>query len=106
MEKQLIEAAKQFDENRFTKIDIIKTRRSVAFLLNFLPGQHMKPHNHPDRELYMYVMEGEGTLLIDEKEILVKEGDVLLCNEEEQIGFTNHSENKVSIYCTMTKVSN
>lgn len=105
MEKQSLIEAQQFDENRFTKIDIIKTRRSVAFMLNFLPGQHMKPHSHPDRELYLYVIEGNGTLSIDGKELEVKTADIVLCNAKEQIGFTNSSENRVSIYATMTKIS-
>lgn len=105
MEKQTLIEAKQFDESRFTKINVIKTNRSVAFVLNFLPGQEMKPHNHPNRELYLYVMDGEGTFMLDNEELEVKQGDVLLCTAEEQLGFKNTSENPVSIYATLTKWS-
>ena len=62
MERGSIQAAMQFDETRFTKINIIKTKRSVAFMLNFLQGQEMKPHNHPNRELYLHFVDGEGIL--------------------------------------------
>jgi|SRR5699024_2275702 len=106
MDKQSITAAQKFDENRFTKIDMIKTRTSVAFMLNFLPSQHMRPHNHPNRELYLYVIEGNGTFTIDGEELEVETGDVIFCGAEEQIGFTNTSKNRVSIYTTMTKISN
>lgn len=104
MEIKTIAEGQQFNEERFTKIDIIKTRRSVAFVLNFLPGQDMRPHNHPDRELYLQVLQGTGTLSIDGKNIEVKEGDVIYCEAEEMIGFLNSSDEKVSIYATMTKM--
>lgn len=96
--------AQQFSEERFTKINIIRTPRSMAFMLNFLPGQHMKSHSHPERELYLTVMAGQGTLLIDEQELEVKQGDVIFCTSEEMIGFTNTSDQRVSIYVTMTKI--
>lgn len=96
--------AQQFDEKRFTKVNIIRTPRSMAFMLNFLPGQHMKSHNHPERELYLNVIEGRGTLLIDGQEYEIKQGDVIYCTAEEMIGFTNTSDKRVSIYATMTKI--
>lgn len=105
MNNKTIAAAQQFNEERFTKVDIIKNRRSVAFLLNFLPEQHMKPHDHPGRELFLCVIEGSGTLLIDGKESPVTKGDVIYCGPKEQIGFTNTSELNVSIYATMTKIA-
>lgn len=97
--------AQQFSEERFTKIDMIKRRNSVAFMLNFLPGQHMKPHAHPNKELYLLVVLGNGTLIIDDEEIHIKEGDVIFCHAEELIGFTNTSEDKVSIYATMSNIA-
>lgn len=104
MEIKSMVDAQQFNDKRFTKIDIIKTHQSVAFMLNFLPGQEMKQHNHPERELYLHVLNGNGELLIDEQKINVKQGDVIYCESEEKIGFINTSDNKVSIYVTMTKL--
>lgn len=103
--KYLIKDAQQFNEERFTKVNIIRNKRSSAFLLNFLPGQVMKSHNHPERELYLHVIEGKGTFLIDGKELEAEKGDVLYYGEEEQIGFTNTSDKKVSIFATMTKMT-
>ncbi|GAB3062046.1 cupin domain-containing protein [Virgibacillus ainsalahensis] len=104
MENQSVTSAQQFSEERFTKINIIKNERSTAFLLNFLPGQIMKAHNHPGRELYLNVLEGNGTFSIDGKDLEVVKGDVIYCDPEEQIGFTNNGEDQVSIYATMTKI--
>lgn len=106
MEMNNRKSAQQFNENRFTKIDMIKTEHSVAFMLNFLPNQEMKQHAHPDRELYLHVIQGTGDLFIDEEVIRVKEGDVIYCKSDEEIGFLNTSNNKVSIYATMTKINN
>src|SRR5699024_8122268 len=105
VDKKTISSAKQFSDERLTKVNVIKRKRSSIFLLNFLPGQHMTSHNHPNRELYMHVLEGNGTLLIDEKKVEVQQGDVIYCDPEEQIGFTNSSENKVTIYATLTKLT-
>src|SRR5690554_7576745 len=49
-------------------------------------------HSHPGRELFLYVVEGNGTLLMDGKESEITKGDVIYCDPEEQIGFTNTSE--------------
>lgn len=105
MELQSLEEARQFNEDRFTKINIIKKRTSATFLLNFLPKQHMRPHNHPNRELYLHVIDGSGTLIIDQEELAVKQDDVIFCDMEEQIVFTNTSEANVSIYAVMTKIN-
>ncbi|AKG04477.1 hypothetical protein AAV35_006540 [Salimicrobium jeotgali] len=99
-----IEDAKQFNDERFTKVNLIKNDHSTAFVLNFLPGQHMKAHNHPHRELYLYVIDGDGIFLIDDEEVAVSAGDVIYCDSKQQLGFTNTSDARVSIYATMTKL--
>jgi len=104
MEKRLLKDAQQFNEERFTKVDIIKNRRSSSFLLNFLPEQHMRPHNHPNRELYMHVLEGKGTLFVDDDELEISQGDVIFFEEDEKIGFTNTGTENVTIFATLTKM--
>lgn len=105
MEKANISNAQQFNDERFTKIDIIRQRKSRVFLLNFLPGQIMKQHNHPNQELYLHVLVGSGTLQIDEKNLEIYQGDVIHCDADEQIGFINTSTKNVSIYATMSKIT-
>ncbi len=84
---------------------MIKNPRSQAFYLNFLPGQVMKSHAHPDKELYLHVIEGHGTLLVDEKEFHVGVNDVIQFSSEEKVGFINESDKPVTIYGVMTKLS-
>lgn len=104
METESMFDAQQFDEERFTKVDIIKTRRSVAFMLNFLPGQDLRPHTHPGREVYLLVLEGTIKISINGSEAEYQKGDVILCEDSEEIGLINESDERVSVYATMTKI--
>lgn len=45
-------------------------------------------------------------MIIDEEELAVNQGDVIFCEMEEKIGFSNTSEANVSIYAVMTKINN
>jgi len=96
--------AKIYNDERFTKIDMMKNARSQAFYLNFLPGQEMKSHAHPGKELYLHVLEGEGTLFVDEKNFSIEENDVIRFAPEEKVGFVNDSDQQVTIYGVMTKL--
>lgn len=103
MELHQISEYMQFSEERFTKVDFVKNRRSNGFVLNFLPGQEMKAHHHPGKDLFLYMVDGTGTVTVDDEPIALKTGDVLYCEAEEKIGFINTSDANVSIYGAMTK---
>ncbi|MET3575611.1 cupin domain-containing protein [Bhargavaea ullalensis] len=96
--------ARQFNEDRFTKEDFIKSERTTVFLLNFQEGQEMRPHSHPGRELVLHVMEGSGTLSVDGEEMPFAEGQVLHCGPEEQVGFVNGKDGKACIFGTLTRI--
>lgn len=65
----------------------------------------MKSHNHPNRELYLHVINGSGVFLVDGEELLVETGNIIHCGEKEQIGFINTGEENASIFATMTKLN-
>ncbi|WP_424237746.1 cupin domain-containing protein [Bhargavaea ginsengi] len=104
MDHQAIKAFQQFDDNRFTKVDFMKNENSTAFTLNFLPGQSMKAHSHPGKELYLVVTEGSGTFTVDGEEVMATRGDVLFCDEKEMIGFENNGDNRTTLFGTLTKI--
>lgn len=104
MEKHTIVEAQQFNENRFTKINMIKTEHSTAFVLNFLPQQEVNPHKHPGQELYLHIFEGSGILSIDGQNMEIIKGDVIQCGPAEEMGFVNTSTENVSIYGSLTKI--
>ncbi|SDL24471.1 cupin domain-containing protein [Lacicoccus qingdaonensis] len=104
MEKNTIASARTFDEGRFTKVDIFKSRNSSMFLLNFTAGQTMKSHSHPGKELYLHVLSGKGEFIIDDEKVQVAEDDVIHLEKDEMIGFENGDGNS-SIYITMNKIA-
>jgi len=105
MDHQALKAFLQFDDNRFTKVDFMKNEHSTAFTLNFLPGQAMKAHSHPGKELYLVVFEGGGTFTVDGVEVIAAKGDVLFCNEKEMIGFMNNGNERTTLFGTLTKLT-
>lgn len=103
MEKKTIASARTFDEARFTKVDIFKSRNSSMFLLNFTAGQTMKSHGHPGKELYLHVLSGKGEFIIKDEKVQVTEDDVIHLEKDEMIGFEN-GDDETSVYVTMNKI--
>lgn len=104
MDHQALKAFQQFGDHRFTKVDFMKNEHSTAFTLNFLPGQAMKAHSHPGKELYLVVIEGSGTFTVDGEEVMATRGAVLFCGEQEMIGFENNGDNRTTLFGTLTKI--
>lgn len=105
MEKHSIKEALEFNEDRFSKINLLKYRSSTMFMLNFLPDQQLPAHNHPGHELYLLVTQGNGTFTIDGNEVEVEKDDVIHITSDEQLSFRNTGEDPVSIYVTMSRIA-
>ena len=105
MDKQSIKTFQEFNEDKFTKRVIFNNGSSTAFVLNFLPGQKLPAHKHPGAEVYLLVVSGNGTMIIDGKETDVTETDVIHTNDEEELSFANTSSDRVSLYVVLNKLS-
>lgn len=104
MKKTVAEHGFEFDENRFTKIDLVKTRNTNVFILNFLPNQEMKRHSHPGKDLSLHVLNGTGTLFIDDEQFMIQKGDIIYCEAHEEVGFINGKNEKTSIYGVLSRI--
>ena len=89
MEKNSVKAFMEYSEEKFTKRIIYKKGETTAFVLNFLPGQQLPTHKHPGTEVYIYVVTGTGTIIIDGLESAVSEVDLIHVNSEEEMSFNN-----------------
>lgn len=105
MDKQSIKTFQEFNEDKFTKRVIFNNGNSTAFVLNFLPGQKLPAHKHPGAEVYLFVVSGNGTMIIDGKETDVTETDVIHTSDEEELSFANTSSDRVSLYVVLNKLS-
>lgn len=106
MEKQSLQSFKEFQDEKFTKRIIFKKGESTVFLLNFMPGQELPEHAHPGTEVYLLVLDGEGTFIIDGKEIPVSANDVVHCGGDEKLAFKNSGSMPVSLYVMLNKIPN
>lgn len=104
MQKQKVSDYQEFTSDKFTKRIIFKEGESTVFVLNFEPGQTLPPHKHPGTNVYLLVLQGEGTLTIDGKEHPVIKDDVILCDGEEEFAFANTSTSNVSLYVMLNKI--
>jgi quercetin dioxygenase-like cupin family protein len=104
MEKQSIKTYQEFNEDKFTKRVIFNNGHSTAFVLNFLPGQKLPAHKHPGAEVYLFVVSGNGTIIIDGKETEVTQTDVIHTSDEEELSFANSSSDRVSLYVVLNKL--
>ncbi|WP_338452167.1 cupin domain-containing protein [Niallia oryzisoli] len=68
MEKKSILDAIEYSENRFTKRILFNEGGNTVFLLSFIPGKELPTHTHPGSELFLHVLKGNGTLIINGKE--------------------------------------
>ncbi len=105
MEKQSIKTYQEFKEDSFTKRVIFNNGNSTAFILNFLPGQILPAHKHPGAEVYLLVVSGKGTIIIDGRESEVTETELIHTGSDEELSFINTSSDRVSLYVVLNKLS-
>ncbi|WP_240377312.1 cupin domain-containing protein [Bacillus piscicola] len=98
MEAQNLSQFQIFDEERLTKKDVFKEGKTKAFVLNFMPGQQLPTHNHPNTQVFITILEGNGICMINDVKHPISEKDVFHCNKDQMIGFENNSAGRLSVY--------
>ncbi len=104
MEKKSVTIAKEYNEERFTKRIVFNEGGSTVFILNFLPGQKLPAHKHSGTEVYLLILDGNGTFTINGAETGVTKDDVVHCSGEEEMSFENTGSTPVSLYVMLNKV--
>ncbi|WP_462408858.1 cupin domain-containing protein [Neobacillus sp. Marseille-QA0830] len=106
MEQNSVRTYMEYSEEKFTKRIIYKKGETTAFVLNFLPGQALPAHKHPNSEVYLYVITGNGTIITDGQETEVSALDLLHVNSEEAMALKNTGNEPFSIYVVLSKITN
>ncbi|WP_345774787.1 cupin domain-containing protein [Paenibacillus amylolyticus] len=99
-----LQEVKTFSEDRFTKRVLFQQGGGVTFVLHFLPGQQLPVHKHPGTDVILLVVEGTGTLILDGKEQVVKQEDVIHCGGEVEFAFHNTGDQEVRLFVVLNKV--
>lgn len=93
MKKINIDDILDFAIERSTRKAIFKEGHFDTGLLLYAPGQTTPDHKHSDIDEIFYVISGEGTITINNEEVLVKEKDIIFSPYGETHGFNNTSAN-------------
>lgn len=104
MEHKTLKSFQEFSDEKFTKRIVYKIGESTVFLLNFMPGQALPAHGHPGTEIYILVLQGNGTFTIDDVEIAASAHDTVHCGGQESLAFTNDGSDPVSLYVMLNKI--
>jgi quercetin dioxygenase-like cupin family protein len=104
MDKKQIQAFKEYNSVKFTKRVVFKNGESVAFILNFMPGQELPPHKHPETAVYILVLEGNGTVTVNEEQTSLVKDDLISCDGNEQFSFKNTGSEPTSLYVVLSKI--
>ncbi|MFK4996670.1 cupin domain-containing protein [Bacillus sp. N9] len=89
---------KRFNEGRLVRTQLFQEGKTTAYVLNFLPGQTLPPHPHPDSHVYLYVIEGEGRCTIDDQQYDIAENDVIHAVDKQHVSIENMGDTPLSIY--------
>ncbi|MFF2912577.1 cupin domain-containing protein [Paenibacillus sp. NPDC057934] len=104
MHKLLLSEAIQYQEGRFTKRILFQEGESVVFVLNFLPGQQLPTHTHPETDVYILMLDGSGTVTVDGDDKEIIKGEVIHIGGKEAFSFHNSGEIPASLHVVLCKV--
>lgn len=93
MNKINIDGILDFATEKSARKAIFKEGRLDTGLLLYAPGQTTPDHKHSDIDEVFYVISGEGTITINNEEMLLKEKDIIFSPNGETHGFKNTSSN-------------
>lgn len=80
-----------FSTEKSARKAIFKEGKLDTGLLLYAPGQTTPDHKHSDIDEVFYVISGEGTITINNEEMLLKEKDIIFSPNGETHGFNNTS---------------
>lgn len=97
MEKISIENILEFATERSMRKPVFKEGQLDVGILLYAPGQTTPEHKHSDIDEVFYVISGEGIITINNKEIPLKEKDIILSPNGETHGFNNTSSSNLVV---------
>ncbi|MFX0072373.1 MAG: cupin domain-containing protein [Candidatus Hermodarchaeota archaeon] len=95
---------KKVHENNFEyrdgKVKYLMRGPSIDWgIIKLDPGEYMgsKPHGHNELDETFYFMEGDGVIIINDKEHEAPQGSVFLCEPKEMHNIKNNSNKSIKI---------
>lgn len=104
MEKLAITGLQDYQTEKFTKRIAFKKGDSVVFVLNFMPGQELPTHTHPNTDVFILALQGNGSITVDGVTSPLDQGEVLHLEGAEAFSYRNDGTEPASLYVVLTKV--
>tara|TARA_B110000263_G_C15002665_1_gene371265 strand:- start:98 stop:436 length:339 start_codon:yes stop_codon:yes gene_type:complete len=86
-----------FDPEKMAKQTLFESDRLLVGLNCFEPGQKHKLHSHKGMDKLYQVVDGVGLFLLEDKEIPMKAGCILIAPENVPHGILNNSESRLIV---------
>ncbi|CAH0345779.1 cupin domain-containing protein [Bacillus sp. CECT 9360] len=99
-----IQEVQVFEDQRINKQLLFTEEKSNAFILNLMPGQMLPSHSHPNSQVYLLVLEGEGECFIDNRDFKIQQLDVIHCSNDQMLSIKNTGNEKMCVYVVLAKV--
>jgi quercetin dioxygenase-like cupin family protein len=87
----------RFSPDKMGKATIFESSRLLVGLNSFEPGQSHALHAHAGQDKVYHVIEGQGLFLLDDRELPMKAGDLLVAPEGVAHGIRNSSKDRLIV---------
>jgi quercetin dioxygenase-like cupin family protein len=95
------EAHAAFNAEKMGKSTIFQSERMMVGLNAFEPGQEHRLHSHENLDKVYHVLEGRGLFLLEDREIEMQAGLMLVAPEGVPHGIRNNSDGRLTVLVVM-----
>ncbi len=86
-----------FSAEKMGKATIFRSQRIMVGLNCFEPGQEHKLHAHPEMDKVYHVLEGTGAFLLEDREVAMEPGVMLVAPEGVAHGIRNSGSGRLVV---------
>lgn len=90
-----------YSPQKMGKATIFESSRLLVGLNAFEPGQEHALHAHPGQDKVYHVLEGEGRFLLEDRELEMKAGDLLVAPEGVPHGVKNTGASRLLVLAVL-----
>lgn len=90
-----------YSPQKMGKATIFESSRLLVGLNAFEPGQEHALHAHPGQDKVYHVLEGEGRFLLEDRELEMKAGDLLIAPEGVPHGVKNTGASRLLVLAVL-----
>lgn len=90
-----------FRPDKLSKVNLFEVPQFFLDVYCVEPGQEQKPHTHGDAAKIYYVLDGEGTFLVDGAEQTLGPGHAVLATAGDPHGVRNDSAERLTLLVMM-----